>query len=135
VVLKCLCKDGSAVWLLFCSNPIFDRNDGFAGSLAMVADFTKHKDAEARLLSRVEELSARLRQVERDAEREKHSAGRQAGQRHAADATPRGIVREIVAASTVFAVVGALVATITLTTTWGLLSSFRGRSPKGESPE
>jgi len=30
---------------------------------------------------------------------------------------------------------GVLLATITLTTTWGLLSSFRGRSLKGESPE
>ena len=41
--------DGSPVWVNVSASPIFDDDGGFAGSLAMVADISRQRDAEGRL--------------------------------------------------------------------------------------
>jgi PAS domain S-box-containing protein len=41
-------KDGSDVWVLLSGSPMTDRRGGYAGALAMMADITERKRAEAR---------------------------------------------------------------------------------------
>jgi PAS domain S-box-containing protein len=41
-------KDGSEVWVLLAGSPITDREGRYAGALAMMADITERKRAEAR---------------------------------------------------------------------------------------
>ena len=43
---KFQCKDGSAVWALLSTNPIFDKAGRYAGALAMIADITARKRTE-----------------------------------------------------------------------------------------
>lgn len=131
LVLECIRKDGSPIWLLFCSSALFDDDDNFAGSLAMVADFTKHKDAETRLRAEVDELKARLDRSQSSLDAERQRAARL--EREPAISRPRGIIREALAATTVVAVLGAAVASIAILTVFGVASSFPGGgAPRAE---
>ena len=40
------CKDGSAIWTMISTNPIFNQQGAFVGALAMVTDITDRKRAE-----------------------------------------------------------------------------------------
>lgn len=130
LVVECLRKDGSPIWLLFCSSALFDDADNFAGSLAMVADFTKHKDAETRLRAEVDELKARLDHSQSSLNAERQRSARL--EREPA-VSPRGIMREALAATTVVAVLGAAVASIAILTVFGVASSLpRGGAPRSK---
>jgi PAS domain S-box-containing protein len=51
-------KDGSAMWALLETAPVFDADGGFEGALAMVTDITTRKQAEERLRTSEERLRA-----------------------------------------------------------------------------
>jgi diguanylate cyclase (GGDEF)-like protein/PAS domain S-box-containing protein len=53
---KFMRKDGTPVWTLLATNPVYDRRGQYAGALAMVADLTHQKNREERLSARVEAL-------------------------------------------------------------------------------
>ncbi|WP_293125962.1 PAS domain S-box protein [Microcoleus sp. bin38.metabat.b11b12b14.051] len=46
---KFLRRDGSDLWAIVSSNPLFDKDGGYVGALAMVADITNRKRTEAAL--------------------------------------------------------------------------------------
>jgi PAS domain S-box-containing protein len=120
-VFKCVRKDGSPIWLLFCSNPIFDQNDVFAGALGMVADFTRHKDEQVRLRARMDELSRQLEATKRELELERRSSA------PADTHQPRGLMRDVLATSTVAAVLGTVVATVAVLAACGTAAALFGR--------
>lgn len=49
-------KDGTSIWTLLCTNPVYDRAGGYAGALAMVVDITVQKRREHELSTRMHEL-------------------------------------------------------------------------------
>jgi PAS domain S-box-containing protein len=55
--LKLICKDGSVLWVLISAKSLFDNDGKFAGTLSMLTDITKRKEAEEILKLRLEELT------------------------------------------------------------------------------
>ncbi len=51
-------KDGTFLWTLLATNPVYDKRGDYAGALAMVGDLTEHKLRERALAQRVQELEA-----------------------------------------------------------------------------
>ncbi len=49
-------KDGSIVWTVHSSSPVYDESDNFSGAFAMVADITPLKKAEASLKAKTKQL-------------------------------------------------------------------------------
>jgi PAS domain S-box-containing protein len=60
VEFKCIRKDGTPIWLLVGSNPLFDSEGRYAGSLGIISDLSLHKQNEARLQERIAELTIAL---------------------------------------------------------------------------
>ncbi len=59
--LKLICQDGSPLWILASSNPLFDENGKFRGALAMLTDITERKRIEETL----RKSEAQLREAQR----------------------------------------------------------------------
>ena len=55
--LRLICKDGSLLWVLISAKSLFDNDGKFAGTLSMLTDITKRKEAEEILKLRLEELT------------------------------------------------------------------------------
>ncbi len=49
--LKLTCKDGSSVWVLINSKPLFDKNGEYIGVMSMLTDITERKKAEGKIES------------------------------------------------------------------------------------
>lgn len=49
-------KDGTELWTILETNPIFDKDGGYTGALAMVTDITERKQAEAQVRAITERL-------------------------------------------------------------------------------
>ena len=47
--LKLTCKDGSSVWVLINSKPLFDKNGEYIGLISMLTDITKRKQKDIRI--------------------------------------------------------------------------------------
>lgn len=60
---KCLRKDGTPIWLLVTANPVYDRAGGYAGSLAMIADFSVQKARELALVAGTADLDRKLEEL------------------------------------------------------------------------
>jgi PAS domain S-box-containing protein len=61
-------KDGTVLWAIVNTRPIFDKNRMFAGVLSMVSDITERKLAEKALRQAHDELEARVRSRTRSLE-------------------------------------------------------------------
>ncbi len=53
---KLICKDGSPLWTLISAKSLFDKSGEFIGSLSMLTDITKRKEAEEVLIRRENEF-------------------------------------------------------------------------------
>ena len=49
--LELTCKDGSSVWVLINSKPLFNKNGEYTGVMSMLTDITEHKKAEGKIES------------------------------------------------------------------------------------
>jgi hypothetical protein len=47
--IKLVCKDGSPLWALISAKSLFDKDGKFIGSISMLTDITKRKEAEEAL--------------------------------------------------------------------------------------
>ncbi|BCW99390.1 MAG: hypothetical protein KatS3mg024_2217 [Armatimonadota bacterium] len=61
-------KDGSEVWTLIATNPIFGKNGEYLGALAMVTDITARKNAEKELQDHTKRLEQAHRRLEKQAQ-------------------------------------------------------------------
>ncbi|MGQ9922592.1 MAG: PAS domain S-box protein [Armatimonadota bacterium] len=61
-------KDGSEVWTLIATNPIFGRNGEYLGALAMVTDITERKNAERELQEYTRRLGKAHQRLEKQAQ-------------------------------------------------------------------
>ncbi len=61
-------KDGSEVWTLIATNPIFGRNGEYLGALAMVTDITERKNAERELQEYTRRLEKAHQRLEKQAQ-------------------------------------------------------------------
>lgn len=66
---KFIRKDGSPLWTIVSSKPLFDNAGKFTGSMSMLTDITARKEAEAKLRETMENLEEKVK--ERTAELEK----------------------------------------------------------------
>ncbi|MBW4683442.1 MAG: PAS domain S-box protein [Microcoleus vaginatus WJT46-NPBG5] len=61
---KFCCKDGSHLWAIVSTNPIFDRAGNYAGVLGMITDITERKQAESALRDSETQLRQQTNQLE-----------------------------------------------------------------------
>jgi PAS domain S-box-containing protein len=63
--LKLICKDGSALWMFVNAKPLFDKDGMYTGSMIMLTDTTKRKEAEEALakidIARKKEIHHRIK--------------------------------------------------------------------------
>jgi PAS domain S-box-containing protein len=116
--VQLLRKDGTRVWVLGSTNPIFDRNGEYAGALAIIGDLTLQKDRELQLRAELEEL------------RNRPIAQPRPPARAAATAAP---YREPFRTAIVVAAYGALLGTIAIVTTGAVVGALFGA--KSRPPE
>ena len=116
--VQLLRKDGTRVWVLGSTNPIFDRNGEYAGALAIIGDLTLQKDRELQLRAELEEL------------RNRPIAQPRPPTRAAATAAP---YREPFRTVIVVAAYGALLGTIAIVTTGAVVGALFGA--KSRPPE
>ncbi|HEY9596476.1 MAG TPA: PAS domain S-box protein [Cyanophyceae cyanobacterium] len=63
---KFRCKDGSQLWTIIATTPIFDRSGQFTGALGMISDITQRKQAEQALREseeRFQEIASTINQL------------------------------------------------------------------------
>jgi PAS domain S-box-containing protein len=100
-------KDGSRVWVLGSSSPVFDAKGRYAGALAVIVDLTVQKQREQALRARVADLEAEL----------------------TANRTPP--YREPFRTAIVLAACGGFVATVALTSVAAIASALFGVPASG----
>jgi diguanylate cyclase (GGDEF)-like protein/PAS domain S-box-containing protein len=61
---KFLCKDGTSMWTMISTNPIFDAQGNYAGALGMLTDITKRKQTEEALQKANTQLTAWIKELE-----------------------------------------------------------------------
>lgn len=61
---KFLCKDGTSIWTMISTNPIFDAQGNYAGALGMLTDITERKQTEEALQKANIQLTAWVRELE-----------------------------------------------------------------------
>ncbi|WP_245927291.1 PAS domain S-box protein [Aphanothece hegewaldii] len=62
--LKFMCKNGKSIWTMISTNPIFDAQGNYAGSLGMLTDITERKNTEEALQQANRQLTAWVQQLE-----------------------------------------------------------------------
>lgn len=68
---RLLRKDGSQLWALISTSPLYDEEDRFSGALGMVADITHRKKSEQELLDHRQKLRALASELSMVEERER----------------------------------------------------------------
>ena len=117
-------KDGSRVWTIGSSNPVFDRNGQYAGALALIGDLTHQKQQQEALQREIDNLRRRL------------SDGAPSGttSKSVAPCANAADFREPFRTVVVTAVLGTVFATIAITTAGAVIASALSKSP-GPSDE
>ena len=69
-------RDGSIVWTIASSVPLFDDEHRFVGSFAMVTDITERKRGEEALRDLIDELDQRVKQRTEELEKNNEELGR-----------------------------------------------------------
>jgi PAS domain S-box-containing protein len=111
-------KDGTRVWVLGSTNPVFDRKGDYAGALAIIGDLTLQKGREHQLRAQLDEL------------RDRPAAQPRRPALATATAAP---YREPFRTAIVVATYGALLATIAIVTTGAVVGTLFGA--KSRPPE
>ncbi len=62
--LKFRCRDGRDLWTIVSTNPLFDHQGNYVGTLAMITDITKHKKVEQALSESEERLEGILTSIQ-----------------------------------------------------------------------
>ena len=113
-------KDGTRVWMLGSTNPVFDRDGNYAGALALLADLSQQKEREQLLRGEIERLDSQLKAL--------GSGGRGGA------APDRPAYPEPFATVIVLGVLATLTVTIGLVTV-GALADRAWRSARNGAPE
>jgi PAS domain S-box-containing protein len=121
-------KDGTPIWVLGSTNPLYDRQGRYAGALALLGDLTEQKATEQHLRDQIEALRARL--VKMTIERTERARPPRVV---AEEASP---FREPFRSAIVLGVCGTFLATVALLTVGGVIHAvLRPGSSAGERPE
>ncbi len=135
---KFLRKDGTPIWLLLATNPVYDRSGAYAGALAMLDDISAQKQREAELRERVRDLEGVAQAKTRGAlelEREIEPSG--CADRAAEpptrlpwrEAVMRGMLTVVGGVAPLFSALGLLVRSAPLTAVDVLVLMFAGALP------
>lgn len=123
--VKLLRKDGTTVWVLGSTNPVYDRQGRYAGALALLGDLTQQKETEQRLRDRIEALRGRLLAL---------TLERAGAPRVTAEETPA--FREPFRSAIVLGICGTVLASVALLTVGGVIQTvLRPGAPAGPWPE
>jgi PAS domain S-box-containing protein len=109
-------KDGSPIWVIGSTNPVYDREGRYAGALALLGDLSSQKQTEQRLRAEVESLKAKLASA---------SAAQSQARRPDSESSPRAPVGLLRGAGVV-ALCGTYLGLAALLTAGGVMRALLG---------
>jgi PAS domain S-box-containing protein len=116
-------KDGSGVWVIGSTNPVYDRRGEYAGALAVFGDLSLQKEREGHLREEIHRIDAALRQAQAAA-----GAVRPRG-------PPLSTGQAALNGAVALAACGTFLATVGMLTLCGAISAVAGMTRGAPEPE